>query len=141
MKSVFFFSVIYSILAPQNCDKYSFNMHWFLSLVQFCSVTQLCPTVCDPMNHSTPSSPIHHQLPEFSLLKLMSIESVMPSIHLIFCRLLLLLPPIPLSIRIFYNDSTLCMRWPKYWSFSFNINPSSEHPELMLLNCGVGEDS
>ena len=63
-----------------------------------------------------------------SLLKLMSIESVMPSSHLILCHPLLLLPPIPPSIRIFSNESTLRMRWPKYWSFSFSIIPSNEHP-------------
>ena len=64
-----------------------------------------------------------------SLLKLMSIESVMPSSHFILCRPLLLLPPIPPSIRVFSNESTLRMRWPKYWSFSSNISPSNEHPE------------
>ena len=64
----------------------------------------------------------------WSLLKLMSIESVMPSSHLILCHLLLLLPPIPPSIRVFYNESTLRMRWPKYWIFSFSISPSNEHP-------------
>ena len=63
--------------------------------------------------------------------KLMSIESVMPSSHLILCRPLLLLPPIPLSIRVFSNESTLCMRWPKYWSFSFSISPSKEIPGLI----------
>ena len=61
----------------------------------------------------------------------MSIESLMPSNHLILCRPLLLLPPIPSSIRIFSNESTLLMRWPKYWSFSFNISPSNEHPGLI----------
>ena len=66
-----------------------------------------------------------------SSLKLMSIESVMPSIHLILCRPLLLLPTIPPSIRIFSNDSTLHTRWPKYWSFSFSISPSNEHPGLI----------
>ena len=66
-----------------------------------------------------------------SLLKLMSIESVMPSNHLILCHPLLLLPPIPPSIRVFSNESTLRMRWPKYWSFSFNISPSNEHPGLI----------
>ena len=66
-----------------------------------------------------------------SSLKLMSIESVMPSSHLILCRPLLLLPPIPPSIRVFSNESTLCMKWPKYWSFSFSISPSKEHPELI----------
>ena len=66
-----------------------------------------------------------------SSLRLMSIESVMPSSHLILCRPLLLLPPIPPSIRVFSNESTLCMRWPKYWSFSFSIIPSKEIPGLI----------
>ena len=66
-----------------------------------------------------------------SLLKLMPIESVMPSSHLILCRPLLLLPPIPPSIRVFSNESTVRMRWPKYWSFSFNISPSNEHPGMI----------
>ena len=63
--------------------------------------------------------------------KLMCIKSVMPSSHLILCHPLLLLPPIPLSIRVFPNESTLCMKWPKYWSFSFTIIPSNEHPGLV----------
>ena len=67
-----------------------------------------------------------------SLLKLMPIESVMPSSHLILSHPLLLLPPIPPSIRVFSNESTLCMRWPKYWSFSFSISPSNEHPGLIF---------
>ena len=66
-----------------------------------------------------------------SLPKLMFIESVMPSSHLILCRPLLLLPPIPPSIRVFSNESTLCMRWPKSWSFSFSIIPSKEIPGLI----------
>ena len=66
-----------------------------------------------------------------SLLKLMSIELVMPSSHLILCHSLFLLPPIPPSIRVFPNESTLHMRWPKYWSFSFSISPSNEHPGLI----------
>ena len=78
------------------------------------------------MNRSTPGLPVHHN--SQSLLKLMSIES---SNHLIFCCPLLLLPPIPPSIRVFSNESTLHMRWPKYWSFSFSISPSSEHPGLI----------
>ena len=68
-----------------------------------------------------------------SSLKLTSIESVMPSSHLILCRSLLLLPPIPPSIRVFSNESTRRMRWPKYWSFSFSISPSKEHPGLISL--------
>ena len=67
----------------------------------------------------------------WSLLKLISIKSVMPSSHLILCRPLLLLPPIPPSIRVFSNVSTLRMRWPKYWSFSLSISPSNEHPGLI----------
>ena len=66
-----------------------------------------------------------------SLLKLMPIESVMPSSHLILCHPLLLLPPIPPRIRVFSNESALCIRGPKYWSFSFNISPFSEHPGLI----------
>ena len=66
-----------------------------------------------------------------SLLKLVSIESMMPSSHLILCCPLLLLPSIPSSIRVFSNESTLHMRWPKYWSFSFSISPSKEHPALI----------
>ena len=66
-----------------------------------------------------------------SLLKLMSIELVMPSSHLTLCCPLLLLPPIPPSIMVFSNESTLYTRWPKYWSFSFSINPSNEHPGLI----------
>ena len=100
-----------------------------IASVQFSSVAQSCPTVCDPMNPSTPGLPVHHQLPE--LLKLMPIESVMPSSHLILCCPFLLLPPIPPSIGVFSNESTLHMRWPKYWSFSFSISPSSEHPGLI----------
>ena len=63
----------------------------------------------------------------------MSIESVMPSNHLIFCHPVLLLPSVFPSIRVFSNESALCIRWPKYWSFSFNINPSDEHPGLILF--------
>ena len=97
--------------------------------VQFSSVTQSCPTLCDPMNRRTPGLRVHHQLPEFTKTHI-SIESVMPSSHLIFCSPLLL-PPIPPSIRVFSNESTLCVRRPKHWSFSFSIIPSKEHPGLI----------
>ena len=76
-----------------------------------------------------PGFPVHHH--SQSLLKFTSIESVMPSNHLIFCRPLLLLPPIFPSIRVFSNDSTLRIRWPKYWSFSFSISPSNEYSGLI----------
>ena len=81
------------------------------------------------MDHSTPGLPVCHQL--LSLAKLMSIESVMPSNHLILCHPLLLLPSIFPSIRVFSNESALPIRWTKYWSFSFNISPSNEHPGLI----------
>ena len=81
------------------------------------------------MDCSTPGLPVHHQL--LKLPKLMSIESVMPSNHLILCRPLLLLPSIFPSVRVFSNKSALRIRWPKYWSFIFNISPSNEHPGLI----------
>ena len=97
--------------------------------VQFSSVAQSYPTLCNPMNCNTPGLPVPHQ--PWSSLRLTSIESVMPSSHLILCCPLLLLPTIPPSIRVFSNESTLCMRWPKYWSFSFSIIPSKEIPGLI----------
>ena len=81
------------------------------------------------MNYKMPGLPVHHQLPEFT--QLISIQSVTPSSHLILCCPLLLLTPIPPSIRVFSNESTLPMRGPKYWSFSFSISHSNEHPELI----------
>ena len=87
------------------------------------------PTLCHPMNHSTSASlSITNSR---SLLKLISIESMMPSRHLILCHPLLLPPSIPPSIRVFSNESTLHMRWPKYLSFSFSSSPSKEHPGLI----------
>ena len=96
---------------------------------QFSSVAHSCPTLYDPMDCSTPGLPVHHQLPEFTQTH--AVESVMPSSHFILCHPLLLLPPIPPSISVFSNESTLRMRWPKYWSFSFNISPSSDYPVLI----------
>ena len=96
--------------------------------VQFCSVTQSCPTLCNLMNRSQASLSITNSR---SSPKLMCMESVMPSSHLILYHPLLLLPPIPPRIRVFSNESTLCMMWPKYWSFSLNISPSNEHPGLV----------
>ena len=93
-----------------------------LLTVQFSSVAQLCPTLCNPMNRSTPGLRVHHQLPEST--QTMSIESVMPSNHLILSRPLLLLPSIFPSIRVFSNESALRIRCLKYWSFS--ISPSNK---------------
>ena len=99
------------------------------SVIKAFSSVQLLSRIrlCDPMNPGTPGLPVHHQLLEFTQ------ESVMPSSHLILCRPLLLLPSIPPSIRVFSNETTLCMKWPKYWSLSFNISPSNEHPGLISL--------
>ena len=98
---------------------------------QFSSVTQLCPTLCDPWITACQASlSITNSR---SLLKPTSIESVMPSSHLILCHPLLLLPSIFPSIRVFSNESVLHIRWPKYWSFSFSISPSNEHPGLICL--------
>ena len=100
-----------------------------LGISQFSSVTQSCLTLCDPMNRSSQASlSITNSR---SSLRLRSIKSVMPSSHLILCHPLLLLPSIPPSIRVFSSESTLRMRWPKYWSFSFSISPSKEHPGLI----------
>ena len=90
------------------------------NLVQFSSVAQSCPTLCDPMDCSTPGLPVHHQLLEFTQTH---VESVMPSNHLILCLPLLLLPLIYPSIKVFSNESVLRIRWPEYWSFSFKISP------------------
>ena len=100
-----------------------------MTKTQFSSVAQSCPTLCDPMDCSTPGLPVHHQLPEFTQTQ--SIESVMPSNHLILCCPLLLLLSIFPSIRVFSNESVLRIRRPKDWSFSFSISPSNEYSGLI----------
>ena len=94
--------------------------------IQFSSVTQSCPTLCDPMNCSTPGLPVHHQLPEFTQTHVHRVGDAIQPYHPLSPLLLLL--PIPPSIRVFSNESTIHMRWPKYWSFSFSIIPSKEYP-------------
>ena len=102
-------------------------LHIFL---QFSSVAQSCPTLCDPMNRSTPGLSVHQQLPEFTQTHVQRVsDAIQPSI---LCHALLLLLSIPPSIRVFSNESTLLMRWPKYWSFSFSIIPSKEIPGLIF---------
>ena len=98
-------------------------LQWAPGSFQFSSVAQSCPTLYDPWIAARQDS----QSPP----KPMCIESMMPSNDLILCHPLFLLPPIPPSIRVFSNESALLVRWPKYWSFSFNISPSSEHPGLI----------
>ena len=94
--------------------------------VQFSSVAQLCPTLCDPMNRSTPGLPVHHQHPEFTQTHVPRVGDAIQPSHPLSSP-----PPlIPPSIRVFSNESILCMRWPKYWNFSLSISPSNEHPGL-----------
>ena len=93
------------------------------------TVAQSCLTLCNPMDCSTPGRAVCHH--SQSLLKLMFIESVMPSNYLILCHPLLLPPSIFPSIRVFSNESVLHSRWPKYWSFSFSISPSNEYSGLI----------
>ena len=120
------FVCLYVFLEP-NKRRLKGKISNSFSSVQF--VAQSCLTLCDPMNAARQASlSITNSQ---SLLKLMSIGLVMPSNHLILCCPLLLLPPIPPSIRVFSNESTLLMRWPKYWSFSFSISPSNEYPGLL----------
>ena len=102
-----------------------------ISCNQFSSDAQLCLTLCDPLTAACQVSlPITNS---WSLLKLVSIKLVMPSNHLILCHPLLLLPSIVPNIRVFSVESALHIRWPKYWSFSFNISPSNEYPGLIFF--------
>jgi len=104
----------------------------YMYFSQFSSVQSLSHIqLCNPMNHSTPGLPVHHQLLEFTQTHIHQVGD--PSSHLILCHPLLLLPPIPPSIRVFSNESTLRMRWPKYWSFSFSKTPSNKHQDWSPL--------
>ena len=95
--------------------------------VQFSSVTQLCPTLCDPMNHSTPGLPVHHQLPEFTQTHIHRVSDAIQPSHPLPSPS----PSIFPSIRLFSNQSVFHIRWPKYQSFSFSISPSNEYPGLI----------
>ena len=99
--------------------------------VQFSSVTQSCPTLCDPMNCSMPGLPVHHHLPEFTQTHVHRVRDAIQPSH----RLSSPSPPAPnpSQYQSLSNESTLCMRWPKYWSFSFSIIPSKEIPGLISL--------
>ena len=111
-----------------NCTHLSHTSKF--SSVQFSTVAQSCPTLCDLMNRSTPGLPVHHQLLEFTQTHVHRVcDAIQPSHSL---SSLLLLPPIPPSIRVFSNESTLRMRWPKCWSFSFSIIPSKEIQGVIL---------
>ena len=99
----------------------------FVSWLQFRSVTQLCLTLCDHVNHSTPGLPVHHQLLELAQTHVHWVSDS----HLTLCRPLLLLPSVLPSIRVFSNESVLRIRCPKYWNFSFSISPSNEYSALI----------
>ena len=101
------------------------------SSVQFGLVAQSCPTLCNPMDCSTPGLPVHHQLPAFTQAHVHWISLLLPSNHLVLCRPLLFLPSIGPSIRVFSNESVLRIRWPNYWSFSFYISLSNEYSGLI----------
>ena len=112
------------------------NVHMFVSFiciyvisVQFSSVSQSYPTLCKPMNCSMPSLPVHHQLLEFTQTHVHQVsDAIQPSHSLLSPSLPALIFP---RVRVFSNESALCMRWPEYWSFSFSISPSNEHPGLI----------
>ena len=100
----------------------------------FSSIAQSCPTLCDPMDCSTPGLPDHHQLPKLIQTRGYRVDDAIN--YVILCRPLLLLPSIFPSIRVFSNESALSIRWPKYWSFRFSISPSNEHPGLISFRMG-----
>ena len=110
---------------------YFSNRQWDILSVQFSSVTLLCPTLYDTMVCSMPNFPVHHQLPELTQTHV--IELVIPLNHLILCCPLLLPLWIFPSIRVFSNEIVLCIRWPKYWNFSFSIGPPMNTQELFPL--------
>ena len=109
--------------------KVSISILFLFCLQSVSSVTQSCLTLCDPMNHSMPDLPVHHQLPEFTQTHVHQVGHVIKTFHSLPSRS----PPAPIppSIRVFPSESNLRMRWPKYCSFSLSISPSNEHPGLI----------
>ena len=111
---------------------YKFLLH--LCFVRFGSVTESCPTLCNPMNCSTPGFLVHHQLPEPTQTHVHCVgDAIQPSLPLLPPFSLLFLPSVFLSIRVFSNELVLLIRWPKYWSLSFSIIPSKEHLGLISV--------
>ena len=124
----------------QVCRTHTFHVHFYTQQPvsspssrwgQFSPVAQSCPTICDPMDCSTPGLPVHHQLPELAQTHIHRVSD--PSNHLILGHPLLLPPSIFPSIRVFSNESVIHIRWPKYWSFSLSISPSNEYSALISL--------
>ena len=129
------FVVIHTVKGFDIVNKAEVDLLWnslafsVIQLAHFSSVTQSCLTLCDPMNHSTPGLPVHHQLPEFTQTHVHQVSDAIQSSH----PLLSPSPPDPNpSLQVFSNESALHIRWPKYWSFSFNISPSNENPGLIF---------
>ena len=108
------------------------NLSLSFFILQFSSIAQSCLILCDAMNRSTPGISVHHQLPEFTQTHVHRVSAAIQPSH----PLSSIFPPAPnpSSIRVFSNESTLHMRWPKYWSFSLSISPSSEHPGLISFS-------
>ena len=113
-------------MSPFYCKVYVYKIDFKVYTLQF---SQSCPTLCDPMNCSTPGLPVHQQLPEFTQTHVHRVGDAIQPSHPLSSPF----PPAPIppSIRVFSNESTLHMRWPKYWSFSFSISPSNEHLGLI----------
>ena len=121
--------------APHTVTLLEIGSEQRFSSVQFSSVAQSCPTLCDPMNHGTPGLPVHHQLPEFTQTHVHRVSDAIQPSHPLSSPS----PPAPNPSQRqgFFNESTLRMRWPKYWSFSFSISPSNEHPRLISFRMDV----
>ena len=121
--SIKWLNIVFHSIFGQFLIIYRIDLHFS---VHFSSVTQSCPNLWDPMNHSTPGLTVHHQLPESTQTHVPWVSDAIQPSHALSSPS----PPaqIPPSIRVFSNESTLHMRWPKYWSFSFGISPSNEHP-------------
>ena len=118
-------------LYTKTCSYFPWLTFVILELfsLQLSSITQSYPILCDPIDCSMPGFPVHHQLPELAQTHVHRVSD--PSNHLILCGTLLLLPSIFPTIRVFSKKSALHIRWPKYWSFSFNISPSNEYSGLI----------
>ena len=113
-----------------NVKKKTFYFpHILFSSVQFSSVAQSCPTLCDPMDCSTPGFPVHHRIPELTQTHVHRVDDAIQPSHPLSSPS----PPVFIFpiIRVFSNESAPCIKWPKYWSFSFSISPSNEHPGLI----------
>ena len=121
-------AITHFFLSSQQ-HKWSELLSSLLCIITVSSVAQSCPTLCNPVDCSMPSLPVYHQLPKFAQTHVHWVGD--PSNHLILCRPLLLLPSILPSIRVFSSESVLCIKWPKYWSFSFSISPSNEYSGLI----------